>query len=331
MKSNLLVHLSLPLFFLMHNLICDNQTCSKLEFMQMQEKIVAFEGSPVSLMFYLDTKQCSNKTNYTIKVSRDDNGWHTDICIITLDDKCTVSRHSSDCSCLSHLGPMLFSKNVTSDDNTVYVWRWGEKLRPFKNEKRIKFEVASEPPGRGQNDEGGGAKASHVKGAESKNDKSMVVIISTTTAVCLVVIATVVITAIACRRRARRGFDGTRLRHGHHKALMVSYTRDTPLATKTLVDPARDTYEEIEDAPKPPGRCRVSLRTGVSLPPIPVSHLYVETPCSTPGSQREIQEHSVEYLHPLVVAGTRAEEMAEFRVVSCAQSQAHYRPLSSSM
>lgn len=122
--------------------------------MQMPEKIVAFEGSPVSLTFYLDTKQCSNKTNYTIKVSRDDNGRHTDICSITLDDKCTVSRHSSDCSCLSHLGPVLFSKNVTSDDNTVYVWRWGEKLRPFKNEKRIKFEVASEPPGREQNSEG---------------------------------------------------------------------------------------------------------------------------------------------------------------------------------
>ncbi|PVD26980.1 hypothetical protein C0Q70_12129 [Pomacea canaliculata] len=229
---------------------------------------------------------------------------------------------------------MLFSKNVTSDDNnTVYVWKWGD-FSPGE-ERRITFETTS-----------AAAKTDRVQGIESKNDNSMVVVISTTGA-CLVVITAVVITFIACCRRAERGFDETRVRHGGNKGIIVSYTQDTPPTGKTVGDPARDTYEEIEDAPKPHGRCRgfelissmsvvcdvgaVSLRTGVSLPPIPVSHLYVETPCSTPGSQREIQEHSVEYLHPLVAAGTRTEEMAEFRVVSCAQSQAHYRPLSSSM
>ncbi|XP_025100248.1 uncharacterized protein LOC112567702 isoform X1 [Pomacea canaliculata] len=320
MRTDLLIHLSVCLFLIMHNLISGNQICSKLEFVQGSKKIVTVEGSVVNLTFYLDTKQCStNQTRYDIKVSRENNGRHTDICKIILDKTCTVSRYSVGCSCLAPLGPMLFSRNVTSDDNnTVYVWKWGG-FSPGE-ERRITFETTS-----------AAAKTDRVQGIESKNDNSMVVVISTTGA-CLVVITAVVITFIACCRRvAERGFDETRVRHGGNKGIIVSYTPDTPPTGKTVGDPGRDTYEEIEDAPKPHGRCRVSLRTGVSLPPIPVSHLYVETPCSTPGSQREIQEHSVEYLHPLVVAGTRAEEMAEFRVVSCAQSQAHYRPLSSSM
>ncbi|XP_025100247.1 uncharacterized protein LOC112567701 [Pomacea canaliculata] len=319
MKTDLVIILSLSFLISMQDIISGNQSCSKLEFVQVPEKIVGFEGSPVNLTFYLDSRQCANQTGYTIIIARDDN---THICTFRMFNKCEVSITSVGCFCLSHFGPMLFTTNVA---NKTYIWK-GSYTNPFE-ERRVTLRIDS-----------GSAKASHVKGndndndsdndndndTESKNDNSMVVVISTSTAVCLVVIAAVIITAIACRRRVRRGFDETRLRHGHHKARMVSYTTDTPLPTKTLGDPATDIYDEIGAVPK---RCRVSLKNGVSLPPIPDFNLYVETPCSSLDTDHE--ETPVEYLIPMVVSDTRTQETAEYRLVTCAQSLTTCRPLSS--
>lgn len=71
----------------------------------------------------------------------------------------------------------------------------------------------------------------------------------------------------------------------------------------------------------------VSLKNGVSLPPIPDFNLYVETPCSSLDTDHE--ETPVEYLIPLGVSGTRTQETAEYRLVTCPQSLTTWRPLSS--
>lgn len=73
----------------------------------------------------------------------------------------------------------------------------------------------------------------------------------------------------------------------------------------------------------------VSLKNGVSLPPIPDFNLYVETPCSSLDTDHE--ETPVEYLIPLGVSGTRTQETAEYRLVTCPQSLTTWRPLSNSL
>lgn len=105
----------------------------------MPEKIVGFEGSPVNLTFYLDSRQCPNQTDYTIIIARDDNGRHTHVCKFHMFNKCEVSRNSVGCFCLSYFGPMLFTTNVT---NKTYIWKWGDTT-PLE-ERRVTLRIDSE-------------------------------------------------------------------------------------------------------------------------------------------------------------------------------------------
>ncbi|XP_025100262.1 uncharacterized protein LOC112567707 [Pomacea canaliculata] len=139
MKTDLVIILSLSFLISMQDIISGNQSCPKLEFVQVPEKIVGFEGSPVNLTFYLDSRQCPNQTSYTIIISRDDNGRHPNICTFRMFNKCEVSRTSVGCFCLSHFGPMLLTTNLT---NKTYIWKWGD-TPPFE-ERIVTFRTDSE-------------------------------------------------------------------------------------------------------------------------------------------------------------------------------------------
>ncbi|XP_025101166.1 uncharacterized protein LOC112568209 isoform X1 [Pomacea canaliculata] len=177
-------YLCLLVFILCRDFNCE-QTCTELELQDRQPNenhIKVQTNSVLSLTVYLNTFNCQERWNWSlVRLSTYENGIHVDVCKVLLHSvTCHVTSVSSPCTCLRPLA-IKFSKQITQEDNKVFIWKWSDS-QSLQEEKQREITLFVE---------------------QSEEKTVSLTLLLTTTISCVGFVIIVIITAICVVRHKR--------------------------------------------------------------------------------------------------------------------------------